>query len=186
MQYSTVAPKEARALRRAFINKFADKKLPQYRAVMGHGDTYGSFSHNGYIWEVLRPYTLISFERALAMLRDFSELYVTWDNKSFGINDKPFKSLLLKVSGVELANAIDNERHGLLHENAFLPEDVYVFNESIDFHVTFTNQNIEGIGKLCITSRNDIDDTGISSLMRELISVTGFGEGDGRSDKLEL
>ncbi len=177
MHYSTVAPKEARALRRAFINKFADKRLPQYRAVMGHGDTYGNTTHNGFIWEVLRPYTLISFERALSLLGSMSELYVTWDKKPSCTKENALKFPLLKLSGSELAKTLENDRDAFSSERSFLPLDVYVFDEELNFHVTITNQQIQGIGTVCITSRNDIGDTGISPLMSELIDITRFGEG---------
>lgn len=176
MNYTAEAPKKARALRRAFINKFADKRLPQYRAVMGHGDTYGSYTHNGYIWEVLRPYTLISFDCALELIASMPELYVTWDNSA--LRRSAVKTNLLKLSGVDLAATLRADSFAFSPDRSFLPPDLYLFDEEMNFHITVTNQHISGIGRVCITSRDDLKHTGISPVMTELIKLARFGEGE--------
>ena len=170
LEPKNLSPKESRALRREFINKFAVKELPQYSSVMGFGETYGNNTHNGYLWEVLRPYTLISFEVAQKLVSSMNEAFVTWDFRSVHNEKSMFKNPVACFAGFELVELIND-----IESN--VPESIYVFNESLDYHITFTNQTVEGVGRVCLTSLTDLSETGISELMKELVEVSHFGEG---------
>lgn len=165
-----LSPQKARALRRDFINKFAVKELLQYPSVMGYGETYGNNTHNGYLWEVLRPYTLISFEAAQKLLKSMNDVLVTWDFRSVHNEKSMFKAPVVCSKASLLVELINDPK-------SELPESLYVFDKSLEYHITFTNQTVEGVGRICLTSMTDIKETGITELMKELVELSHFGVG---------
>ncbi len=171
MKFKTTNKKDSHRLRHAFVDKFADKGLPQYNAVMGYGEAYGSSAHNGKLFEVLRPFTLISFDVALSMLEKSEELLITWDTCAMRDNKALPRTMLISISGKVLATLLKTNSKAL-------PETIYAFDESLDFHITFTEMHLSAVGRVCFTSKTDLPETGISPLVREMFELTGFGEGE--------
>ena len=168
--------KYKRALRKDFINKFADKTLPQYRYVMQHGDFYGANTHKGCLWEVIRPYNVISFEKALETLKEYEELFVIWDDRRFCFDGNNPKTPVLKFNGIELSKLLAEDSSVKPNEKRSLPIDIYVFDRELSFHITFTHITIEGFGRVCITSKEKTDDFGISPAFEEFIKETELGK----------
>ncbi len=175
MNFETVAPKEARSIRKQFINKFADKTLPQYRIVMNHGDFYGANTHNGCLWEVIRPYNIISFEKTIEILKDIDELFVIWDDVRFCFDGKVPKSPVLKFDGIELSKLLAEDCDKPKTKRA-LPSDIYVFDRELNFHIIITHITIDGLGRVCITSKEKTEDFGISTAFEEFIKETELGK----------
>lgn len=175
MNFEIVEPKEARSIRKEFINKFIDKTLPQYRLVMNHCDFYGANTHNGCLWEVIRPYNIISFGKTLELLKEVDELLVMWDDTRFCFNGKVPKSPVLKFSGIELSKLLAEDINKLQNQRA-LPSDIYVFDRELTFHITMTHVTIDGLGRVCITSKEKTEDFGISSAFEEFIKETELGK----------
>ena len=159
------------SLRRAFVNKFVDKSVCTYRDTMGHGDFYGTVSHRTCIWESFKSYNVISRSVALRIVSELPEVYVTWDNSPSNISRKLQKSRLISLSGAELVRLL-TEPCGFRREIIYRPSDFYVFDRDLSFHVTFTHRYIKGIGNICLTSRFDLAETGISPAFNELFECT--------------
>ena len=170
MNYTLLDAKAAHLLRRNFITKFADNALPQYRAVMGHGDFYGNGNECFYLWEILRPRNIISFDRALSLLSSFDEVLVTWDNNAIRRNEKTIKDSLIKLCGSQLAETLKNDMSSDYSRHSFLPQDIYVFDPEIKLYLAFTHKNVPEIGRLCFSSCM-LNDMGISESMSELLTT---------------
>ncbi len=170
MLYEIVSPIEGRALRRAFVDKFADKDLPQYRIVMGYGDYYGTNGHVGLLWEVIRPYKFIKRSVACDYLSQIEEVYIMWD---YPIRANPRnlqKSRVIKAKGRDIASYLKKlvRPDG---EFSFLPSDIYVFDSALNFHITFTHIRFTGLGPVCITSLADLKDYGINPVLQEMFDL---------------
>jgi hypothetical protein len=140
---------ELLSLRKAFINKFTAKNLPQYRSVMGHFDFYGTNTHKGRLWEVIRPYNLVSLDFALSALAEREEVVVIWDDLHFKINNKLPKVPILTFSGTELSAILSNPSAKVL------PDDIYVFDRELSFFVVLTHVSLDGFGRVCMSSLED-------------------------------
>lgn len=179
--YAVPLPKEARIAKRAFINRFADKTLPWYRTAMGHGDVYGGGPRGGFIWETLRPYTVISRSRALELISGLGTVYITWDNGSLLLLKKEYRDNLPKGSvitaeGAELAAYLADNHAEFEPGNIVLPNELYVFPTDMSLHVTLTGDSLPPIGQLCITSLTDMPETGIPSAYREVFEIARLGK----------
>ncbi len=170
MQYEIVSPVEGRTLRRAFVDKFADKNLPHYRIVMGYGDFYGTYSHKGLLWEVIRPYKFIKRSVACKYIAQYSEVYIMWDYPLAGTSRKLQKSRVIKAKGSDVGQYL-NGRRNRESDFRFLPADIYVFDKELTFHITFTRVNFYGYGNVCLTSLSDLDDYGMSPLLLEMFEL---------------
>lgn len=173
--YQIIPLSDSRALRRAFIEKFVDKTLPQYRAVMGHGDFYGSNGHQGYLWEVIRPYKLISEAAALELIAQENEVFVMWDLPLRNTSRALQKSRMIKLDGADLSAYLEKTTK-VNDPLSFLPRNICVFDREVSFHVTFTVEYINGFGYVCLTSKTNIENDGISPAFRELFEFFHFGE----------
>ncbi len=140
---------ELLSLKKAFINKFTSKTLPQYRAVMGHFDFYGTNTHRGRIWEVIRPYNLVSLDFALSTLAEREEVIVTWDDMHFKINNKLPKVPVISCTGNEVVGMITDA------SKSNLPDDIYVFDRELSFFVVLTHVSLDGFGRVCMSSLED-------------------------------
>lgn len=165
MNYQTLPLSNARSLRRAFVEKFADKSQNLYRSVMCHGDFYGASSHMSNLWETFRGYNIISRKTALSLLSAMPEVFITWDVTPAKISRNLQKSRLVKLSGGDLAAVLSSNYRG---ENDFNPNDIYVFTPDLSQHITFTHAYIKGYGYVCLTSLEDVNDPYISPAFREL------------------
>ena len=171
MNISYLPLKEAYAIRREFVNKFVDKSLDFYRYSMGHGDFYGTNSHRHCLWESFKSYNVISKKAALKIISQIPEVCVTWDHSPSKLSSNLQKSRIIKIGGEALAKALHNAG-----DFAFRPSDVYVFDADMQFHVTFTHQNISGFGDVCLTSLDNVEDHGISPAFQELFKTLGMAQ----------
>ncbi len=171
MQYEILPTSEGRRLRRAFVDKFAKKDLPQYRIIMGYGDFYGTNGeHKGLLWEVIRPYKFIKRPVACDYISKIPEVYIMWD---YPITSNPRtlqKSRVIKAKGADIAEYL-NGSPSRSRDFDFLPQNVYVFDPDVSFHITFTSISIAGLGNACLTSLFDLNDYGISPALQEIFDL---------------
>lgn len=179
--YTVPAAKEARNAKRALINRFADKTLPWYKAAMGHGDSYGARPKGSLIYEVFRPYTVISRPRALELISELETVYITWDSTSAATLIKEYRDKLpresvIAASGTETAAYLADIHAEFEPGNIVLPNELYVFPTDISLHITLTGDSLPPIGQLCITSLTDLKETGIPAIYREVFELSRLGK----------
>ena len=171
-----VPHKKANVLRKAFVDKFADKNLPQYETVMGFGEAYGAVVHNyGCLWEVIRPFTPISRDIAYKIIQNHSEVYVMWDRPSENLPRALQKSRMLKLESSVLAERLKERTFNSRSEFAFLPDDLYVFDEAMSFFVILTHVSMPHFKNICLTSLTDLEDKGVPPLLQELFDFVDMG-----------
>lgn len=171
-----VSVSDAHSLRKTFLDKFTTKSVPQYRSVMGHGDFYGVNGHKGFLWEIIRPYKVISEKIALEIVSQKDEIFVMWDRPLRGTNRELQKTRMIKTSGLCLVNNIKpfaDEREMLFR---LIGSNFYVFDREMSFHVTFTGENLSGFGRICITSIENLENDGVSPVFREIFEHYGLGK----------
>lgn len=167
--------KEAHQLRKEFIKKFGTDSVPQYRSVMGHGDFYGANGHRGRIWEIIRPYKIISMEIALKLISEMDEVFVMWDNALHETSRILQKTRIVKTKGDILAEDLGKPR-ARRECFDFLPQDIYVFGRNFDYHITVTCEYLRGFGYICLTSLDNLLDDGVTSAFREIFEYYELGK----------
>lgn len=163
---------QSNSIRKNFIDKFVDKSQDTYRYSMRHGDFYGNIAHRSLLWESFSNYNIISRKTALNLLRNIPNVYITWDVSPLSLPRKLQKTFLLSMSGQELSSCLEN-RKGIIKS---LPADIYIFDATLNFHITFTRVYIQGIGNICLTSLDNVPDPYISPAFRELFSETNIAQ----------
>ena len=168
MNYQTLSVPDANATRRAFVNKFSDKTLDNYRAVMGHGDCYGASAYSRSLWESFGERNVISRKTALSILAKMPMVFITWDGVNDNISRNLQKTRLIQLAGNELAALLSS--HDFRHEDNMSPEDVYVFAPDLSRYIAFTHEYVQGHGYVCLTSVSNVEDPYISPAFRDLLT----------------
>ena len=151
--------KNWQAVRKAFIDKFVmtfDEFQASYTewidslASKGHTVAYEDL----YLWDLME-YRAISFATALELLRSLSEdVYVTSEREShrssheFEIGGVKYREAVFKMNAAVLADLIEHEWYESyrlfaldMHlEHTVLPEDLYVFDGSMEHLLVFTHE----------------------------------------------
>ncbi len=108
---------------------------------------------NRYLWE-LTEYPEIPFDKALNVLRAFKGdiffMSENWnDYYGFRIDGTEYRGVVVKANARELADIIEFEWYegwrlsaiNMHLDDAILPEDLYVFDESMENLLIFTHEN---------------------------------------------
>ncbi len=158
MKYTIVDQALADRLRQDFIERFTDKTLPFYQKTLRMRQFYDGMCYMGYIWEVLKkPYAIVTREAALALLSDRTEVYVLWDirtmkNVAQAFHYKVPKDQVIRTEGAELAEQLRADFAPLSEQVSFLPEDLYVFDDSLSWFLVFTHEPDERGCVMCMTN----------------------------------
>ncbi|MBQ9848598.1 MAG: hypothetical protein IJO64_06040 [Clostridia bacterium] len=179
--YKALTVQEAAKVKRTFLRKFTDTTLPWYRAAMGFRDSYGVNAREGFVWEVLRPYVVISRARAVELISELSEVYIMWDNGSAASLKKEYreklpKESLISANGKELAEYLSDENAEFEEGNLVLPNVLYVFPHDLSHHITLTGDSLAPLGQLCITNLTDLAETGIPPAYQEVFEIARLGK----------
>lgn len=159
IQHEEVEHVEALRLRERFIDSFENKEHPMYKVQIAtrrqfeDGDCY-----IGYLWDYLKDNELYelecSMEQACDYLRQKGAIYVMQDIHSRERENCPCvfsaqfsKDAVLKMDGRELADRIPKEWSELYWKwsERFFPEDIYCFDDSMDWFVIFTHEGWDQI-----------------------------------------
>ncbi len=152
--------KNGTKIRQEFIEKFTttweefqirNKEWIDNAAAHNYTITYES----RYLWELI-DHRAISFAKSLEFLRSIQgDVYVMSESeshpsyKTFIIDGVAYEEIVAKANAKELADLIEYEWYepyrlealGMYFANPVLPQDIYVFDESMDRLLVFTHEN---------------------------------------------
>lgn len=130
---------EGGELRKKYIQKFVntDHELYQDQIQLTHKFLDG-YCYLGYLWDYIKNPVLIEKEYLEAMAGKINKVYVFWDIHScerIFVKDywKFDKDAVLKM-----------EFEMLLEGEEYLPEDIYIFDESMTWTLVKTHEDIDG------------------------------------------
>ncbi len=158
MNYTVLEKAPADKLRQDFIEKFTEKSLPYYQKTLRMRQFFDGMCYMGYIWEVLKkPYAIVTREDALARLGTRDEVYVLWDirtmkNVAQAFRYKVPKDMVIRTDGESLAEQLRADFAPLAEQVSFLPEDIYVFDDSLSWFLAFTHEPDERGNIMCMTN----------------------------------
>ncbi len=158
MDHIVLNQEHADNLRHEFIEEFTDKTLPFYQKTLRMRQFYDGMCYMGYIWEVLKkPYAIVTRETALALLCDKADVYVLWDirtmkNVAHAFHYKVPKDRVIQTDGQSLAEQLQSDFAPRSDHVSFLPEDIYVFDDSLSWFIVFTHEPDERGNIMCMTN----------------------------------
>jgi hypothetical protein len=144
-------------LRKNFIEKFVDTKKESYKKHIATLKEYpDGMCYDGYLWDSLKAdYTLIErkMEQAITFLESKGKVFVMWDifskhrvplNRIF--SSKYPKDTLIEIDSLELSKFISREwREDYRSDEKYLPEDFYIFDNTMNWYVIFTHEGYDNI-----------------------------------------
>ncbi len=157
MNYTVIDQAIADHLRHNFLETFTDKTLPFYQKTLRMRQFFDGMCYMGYIWEVLKkPYAVVTREAALALLGTQAEVYVLWDirtmkNVAQRFQYKVPKDMVIRTDGQSLAEQLRADFAPLAENVSFLPEDLYVFDDSLSWFIALTHEPDERGDIMCMT-----------------------------------
>ncbi len=163
MQFQYLPINLACRLRKEFIAKNISGSSQSYRYSMRHGDFYGTDSHRPCMWESFDNYTVISRATALQILNEMPTVYLTWDTNSAKLSRKLQKSRMVSACGTDIATAIEKDIN-----YSFRPSNFYCMAADLSHCVIFTNVTINGIGDICLTTIQNLKQTGVPESYKAL------------------
>lgn len=152
MRYSIIRDSEKIELRNKFIKNFIDTEHEYYKKNIAKLKEYlNGFCFNGYLWDVLNePYdsAIMTQENALEYLKQKDMVLVMWDidhNHGIICLNNP-KDTIISVKAEELCDLIEYEWNAdhisedTYLANRYLPEDIYIFDDTMKWCVIFTHE----------------------------------------------
>lgn len=152
MEYVLVNNNKKLLLRDQFIKNFINTVHEHYIKHIGMLKEYSDgMCYDGYLWDVLNePYDKVvrKQEEALEYLLKKDTVLVMWDicsNERICLNDtirhNNSKDAIISVKADELCELVEYEwSSGWDLENRCLPEDIYIFDETMNWCVIFTHE----------------------------------------------
>lgn len=133
-------------LRKKFVDTFTDKSIANYDDYVGYKKFNDGICYLGYLWNVYDSNRCLYPDRSetLRLLAEKDEIYVMWDIQTFmysAITVRPniSKDRILKTTGKDLAKQLTEDFSLPKEERSWLPEDIYIFDDTFDWHITFTH-----------------------------------------------
>ena len=162
IEFEIVPPTKARLLRENFIKKYVDTTSSHYRKHIEtlRQDADGLF-YDGYLWDCLKCNENYQkecrMEAAAEFLREKKRVFVMWDlfskerlsNKRFSLEYS--KDTVVSIQGDFLSERVVEEWNreqaawaaGCTCEGLWLPEDIYCFDDTMEWYVIFTHEGWE-------------------------------------------
>lgn len=162
MKFEIVPPAKAKLLRESFIQKFLDTSSDYYRKHIASMSQYADdLFYDGYLWDCLqcneKYQKECSMEVAAGFLRGKKSVFMMWDlfskerlaHKRFSLEHP--KDTVISMQGNFLSQKVVEEWNreqaawaaGCMCEGLWLPEDIYCFDESMEWYVIFTHEGWE-------------------------------------------
>ena len=147
-QLMTVLPTtESDSLRTAYVGQFINTASQHYQRYIAK---YESFSdglcYTGYLWDCLRQKRQATEEEIRTFLAQKAHVFVMWDVHSqdrIRIRDY-WKFPKRSVLSADAGDVLDSLR--------YLPEDLYIFDDSLDWTCVLTHEDVDG-HRLCFLER---------------------------------
>lgn len=133
-------------LRKRYIDRFIDKNQKMYYEQIDKKYIFvDGHCYLGYLWDFLLDKELVSEDCIKELLQKKTQLYVFWDihscEKIFIKNYWNFdKEAILKMNFDVLTKGLQ-----------YLPQDIYIFDDNMDWTVAYTHENIND-GRYCLWS----------------------------------
>ena len=152
MKYSVIDNQSKSLLRQRYIDRFIDTTLDQYE---DHITTLKQFDDGqcyiGYLWDFIKGNDKYQYERtmeqALLYLSEKKLVYVMWDiftkdhvRVNRILSDNYPKDTIIAVDSTELCHTITAEWDEWEENGQYLPSDIYVFDDSMQWSVIFTHE----------------------------------------------
>lgn len=144
-----ILPQEAaQSLRSEYIKSFMDTQKQYYNKYI---DTVNEYSdgacYTGYLWDCLKNAIVIDLQYIESISNNLNSVYVLWDihtKERIFIEDywKFGKDSILKLKFAELMKNLE-----------YLPEDIYIFDESFTWTVVLTHEYVDD-KRWCLRSGN--------------------------------
>ena len=158
MNYEIIKTENARILRKSFIDEFIDKSSEYYIKNISDKNNFCEYiPYRGYLWDCYNypDCNIISFEVALKKLGEFNRVFIMSDlhDKSIVSNDNYFKfpiGTIISSSGKSAVKQISSDEYCYRNATNLLPEDIYVFDDSLKWHITFTHESTENSERYCL------------------------------------
>ncbi len=160
MNYQIPSVKTANLIRKQLRNKHSSFR---------HIQRYGILQGKTPMWEEFSGFTVISRDKALELVASMPLVYIMWEGSPVSISRKLQKSQMISASGLQAAQALAS---GSSNANSFTPTDVYCISGDKSFCVVFTRVFVKGVGNICLTSKTDSTDGGISEIVASRSIVT--------------
>ncbi len=159
--------KNAQGIRKSFIERFVMSwdefqiELEDFVEEMSKRNEKVDieFYNKSYLWDRISSiYPRVSFREALSLLSsiDSDVLFMSEDEKheycgELLFEEEKIKNFVAKANAKELEKLIEQEwfetyilaEQGMYAPNPILPEDLYVFNESMSWFVVFTHETTD-------------------------------------------
>ncbi len=156
MDYTVLDQAYADRLRNDFVERFTDRSLPFYQKVLRLRQYYDGMCYAGYMWEVLKkPYAVVDRDTALSLLDGKGCVYVMWDKRTMQKVAQAFqyrvpKDMIIQTDGKGLSEQLRSDLAGLRGKASFLPEDLYIFDGSLEWYIIFTHEPDENNRMMCM------------------------------------
>lgn len=131
---------DQRKLRSRYIAKFINTSHELYHKYIEETKMcVDGKCYTGYLWDFLKDPVLISWDEIERLGKSLGDVYVFWDIHSCErilIPDywKFEKNAALKLSFPDLLEGL-----------SFLPEDIYICNEDLEWTLILTHEDIDGV-----------------------------------------
>lgn len=155
MYFQIVTEDLKRDLRQKFINEFVNSDSEHFKKYIDTLKQYpDGLCYDGYLWDCLKiDYSLreTTMEQAILYLKNKSRVFVMWDIfskyrvpiKRILSDDYP-KDTIIEIDSLELCQVIQNEWCNQdVTKGKYLPEDIYVFDNTMNWYVVFTHEGYE-------------------------------------------
>jgi hypothetical protein len=141
-QLEILSPEDSAFWRQAYIDAFVDTSSDHYRSYVASVRQFSDgFHYEGYVWDCLRSPSCISIQRFRHEVLRHSEIFVMADNHS---RDRVFAQLWPYPTN----SVVHFEPQFFLESLESLPEDIYVFDQSVAWTLVLTHED-DGKRRIC-------------------------------------
>lgn len=143
-----VSKSEAFKIRDDYINRFIDVNKEHYKKYVATFQEYSDgICYTGYLWDCLKEPKIVDFQSIKALSHKLNEVFVLWDIHT---KERIFIKDYWKFGKDEVLYL----NFSLLLDNlVYLPEDIYIFDKSLNWTFILTHEEING-KRWCIQSGN--------------------------------
>jgi hypothetical protein len=141
-----LSPQESSLWRECYLHAFADTASEHYRRYIASPRLFSDGSHyEGYLWDCLCSPTRITIQRFRDEVARYPEVLVMADDHS---RDRVLGAPLWPYPSRSVARFSPRL---LLESVAKLPEDIYVFDESVSWTLVLTHED-DGKRRICLAA----------------------------------
>ena len=136
---------KAEEVRQAYIERFVDTKSEGFQRYIAVRVPFeDGLYYTGYLWDCLKHSELITEDQLLADLSLRKAVQVLWDLHSAErilIEDywKFPRDAILRLDARDLASGL-----------TYLPEDIYIFDDSLGWSLILTHEYLDGQSRYCL------------------------------------